>query len=205
MRVHEQLDGQEWVIRLSPQEVIGAGMHAVWRRGYAMMNGFEHRTGRNTDWHEQVASSAAEMAVAKATGQYWTGQIGVGMADVGEATEVRWTRAQSPCLQLRPHDVRDKLDRVHVLTTGGAAGTEGVFILLGWAFGRDAMGEGVEHEGQWWTERYGGQWSMPADALHRMCDWPEDVGDAIRDRRIDRPHVSPYVPRREDVNEPPLF
>ncbi len=105
-------------------------------------------------WEIDIQASAAEMAVAKALGMYWSDTGGPGYeGDVGRY-EVRWTARPDGCLIL------------HDDGRGGSAfilvvGTAPVFRIPGWIRGRDGQ------DGEFWQERTGRPcWMVPQDVLH---------------------------------------
>jgi len=89
-------------------------------------------------WRNNVESSGAELAVAKYTGQYWTGAAGtrpgIRSADVGSSLEVRYTPYNQGQLIVRPGDPDD---RFFVLV----GGTLPRYLLRGFIWGWTAKQE----------------------------------------------------------------
>lgn len=95
-------------------------------------------------FEQQIQSAAAELAVAKALNQYWSGALTWdanlgGLPDVGEIVEVRSTGTTPPHLIIHP---REPDDRPFFLVTGSIPN----FTIHGWALGVDAKKD------KWWDE-----------------------------------------------------
>lgn len=107
-------------------------------------------------WGSDIESAAAELAVARWLGLYWTpwarrpAQV---VADVGDRVQVRRRGPRGHHLLL--HD-RDPDEHVYVQV----AGTIPTFTLVGWCVGRDAK------DAEFWGDPY---------STGRPCFWvPED-------------------------------
>ncbi len=107
------------------------------------------------------------MAVAKATGRYWSGSLGNLRADdVGEI-QVRTT--SRPENRLIIHEA-DQDEKYFVLVTGRAP----QFRIVGWIMARDAKRE------EWWQDPAGGRaaYFVPQSALRPISELT--IGNAQR-------------------------
>jgi hypothetical protein len=112
---------------------------------------------------QEVVGAAAEYAVAKALGVFYSGTCGTfhNDTDMPNGIEVRGTSMLDGCLILRDNDPPD---RAYVLVTGEAP----TLVIRGWIAGSDCR---VRE----WQRDPGGRrlaWFVPQDAL---CPWPKLV------------------------------
>lgn len=111
-------------------------------------------------FEQQIQSAAAELAVAKALNQYWSGALTWepnlgGLADVGGLVEVRSTATNPPHLIIHP---REPDDRPFFLVTGSIP----TFTIHGWAMGCDAKKD------KWWDKtRPFPAYFLPASELRK--------------------------------------
>jgi hypothetical protein len=91
-----------------------------------------YAAGEHPDqWELDIEAAAAELAVARVTGLYWTGLNWLdAKADVGDDIQVRRIVGVSRKLLIRPHDPDE---HVFVLVIGKAP----TFDIAGWIQGRD--------------------------------------------------------------------
>lgn len=107
---------------------------------------------------DEAEAAAAEMAVAKATGQYWDGSVNnFDLPDIGEY-HVRHTKRNDGCLILRKRDItKFGEDAVYVLVTG----SRGEYVVQGKITAREAQKE------DFWRNPNGrgGAWFVPQTEL----------------------------------------
>ena len=114
------------------------------------------------EWSTEIESCAAEIAVARQLGVYWSGGIFSGERaeyDVGKSRQVRHTAYPNGRLIIYPEDNPD--DKV-VLVTGKSP----TYRIVGWLFAREAQQVGTEHE--WWLKpdkKLSPSWWVPQDKL----------------------------------------
>lgn len=123
------------IVKLTPREIMLGATMGVMRHIQDLR---DRRAGVNQQpahlaWQVKIEGALAELAVAKALGDYWSGASYRGAADSG-GIEVRMTRYQDGCLFLHEHD---KSDARYVL----AAGLNGTYKVAGWLWGREGQQE----------------------------------------------------------------
>ena len=145
-------------IQLNPDEILQGALVGVKRNVNTIARG-QDNTNRydGGSWNCHIEGALAEMAVAKASGKFWsTGEILAG--DVGEF-EVRVTSHTNGRLLLRPDD-KDKSDKFFILVRGML----GKYQIAGWIIGVDGM------QDEYWCEPTNGKrdpaWFIPANKLH---------------------------------------
>lgn len=103
------------------------------RRSSANSHGAE-----NLSWTEDIEGAAAEMAVAKALGIYWSGGIDTFKnPDLGRNFQVRWTPSHSNNLIVREGDLDTD---AYILATG----TTPKFVVRGYLYGYEAKNKDWE-------------------------------------------------------------
>ena len=108
-------------------------------------------------WQIDIEGALGEMAVAKAKGIYWSGDIGrTDTPDVGKL-QVRTTRRDNGRLILHK---RDSDDEIFILATG----ENGTYNLKGWLLGY------VGKRDEYWTDPVGGRaaYFVPQAELNDM-------------------------------------
>lgn len=117
-------------ITLTAEELRLAAMVEVARRVENLSQGRQPKYGAEHGWTTGVEGAAAEMALAKHLGVYWSGAIGnLKAADVGRL-QVRSTARLDGCLILHPSDADDD---VFILAVGVAP----TFEFRGWLRAKD--------------------------------------------------------------------
>ena len=135
-----------WIrVRLTWHEIRLAGFVALQRNLWNLEHKLEDRYQQTVDFGMDVhfLGCIGELATAKRTGRYWTGNVGnFDASDVGKL-QVRACRKKGHCMILH-HEDADAAKFVGVLVDRKAL--PDVF-LLGWIFGRE--GKLPVH---WWAE-----------------------------------------------------
>jgi hypothetical protein len=114
----------------------------------------------DNDEENEIQSSQAEYAVAKALNRHFVGGVNAPeLPDVSRMIEVRWTKYSTGHLILREKDCDD---RPYVLVCG----TSPTFEIVGWMLGADAKQE------KWWCNpnNNGWCWYVPQAELHALKD-----------------------------------
>lgn len=148
-------------VSLTLAEMLVASEVGKMRRCSALKHGRVETNNAPVDggWDRHIEGAAAEMAVAKFAGIYWSGDVGDlwSKDDVGPY-QVRASHHIDGRLIL--HE-KDKDDRAFILATGVAPN----FILRGWIMGRDGK------KPEFWTDpTKGGRaaYFIPQSELHPM-------------------------------------
>lgn len=118
-------------VELTLEEIRVAASVGIERRLRAIARNRQHRhSWRGGDvWEIDIQGAAAEMAVAKAVGRYWTDTADPDYeGDVGQNVQVRWTARPDGSLLLHPDD---KPEHAFVLVTGQIP----QFEIRGWLWG----------------------------------------------------------------------
>lgn len=150
-------DGVEVIVVLSWYELRLAAQVGADRRVTALKRGKVNRYGwadERDPWGTDVESSAAELAVSRATGRHWPMTMEAGGEDVAGGIQVRSTRRPNGCLLMYPGDSDDA---PYVLARGSGARWE----LAGWIMG----GDGKTPEYHTDRLRNGDEYLVPAAAL----------------------------------------
>jgi hypothetical protein len=105
-------------------------------RNWTANSARDHKSSRDpaNSWGINIEGAAAEIAVARTLGQYWTGAIFDGdqnRADVGSKIGVRWTNYKDGHLILKESD---SIEIDYVLVTGAIPN----FQIRGYINGKDA-------------------------------------------------------------------
>jgi hypothetical protein len=92
-------------IKLTPYELMQAGQVGLMRRVSSIKEGYDkNKHATISDWATDIDGAAAEMAVAKHLGIYWSGHVrSFKAADTGPF-QVRSTSHRNGCLILRRND-----------------------------------------------------------------------------------------------------
>lgn len=125
------------IVTLTWSEVLIAAQAGSMRRVYALRNsvGAAHNGGPADPWDADIEGAAAELAVCKALGVFWSGlevagsDKRVGIPDAG-GVQVRSTRRLSGSLILHDGDADDD---AFVLVVGRVPRLD----IKGWIYGRD--------------------------------------------------------------------
>lgn len=125
------------IVELKWSEVLICAQAGTMRRVYALRNGIgnAHNGGPDDPWDADIEGCAAELAVCKALGVFWSGMEvagsdkRVGTPDAG-GVQVRSTRRTSGSLILHDGDADDD---AFVLVVGRIPRLD----IKGWIYGRD--------------------------------------------------------------------
>jgi len=155
------------VVRLEPHELLMGAEVAIRRRVASLERGLQDRYGYNGDhtWEQEITSSLAELAVAKALGRYWDGSVNTFKRGDVSRLQVRFTLHAEGRLIIRAEDADQD---VFVLVIGLGPRE---FHVAGWIRGRDGR------KPQWLTRPDPGRlhcWAVPQDALRPV----KENGDA---------------------------
>jgi len=146
-------------ITLTQYELFQAGMVALQRNVENIFAGREHAHGfgGSNGWTNHIEGAAGELAFAKWSNKFWSGNVGDLTAnDVGKV-EVRTASDHNRRLIIHK---KDPDDRRFVLVTGIAP----TFRIRGWIWGEDAKQE------QYWQDPVGGRpaYFIPHNQLNPM-------------------------------------
>ena len=146
-------------VRLTNSEMLTAAIIGVRRQVQNLAAGRADAHGASPEdgWTPHVEGSAGEMAVAKAFGMYWTGNMGeLGADDVGQL-QVRTRSRHSYDLILHR---RDPDDRVFILVTGRMP----EYLIQGWIMARDGKRD------EFWADPAKGRpaYFVPKSALRNV-------------------------------------
>lgn len=154
------VDVQTGRVTLDWYELSVAAHVGQMRRVESMRRGCTRADGTTPEWNTDVEGAAAEMAVAKLLGRYWSGSVNAFHdPDVG-IIGVRHTTRPDGKLIVRD---RDKDDVLYVLVTG----SNGSYTIHGGIMGADAraLDEYRRNPNGW-----GDAWFVPQSELAPLTD-----------------------------------
>ena len=130
-------------VSLTPAEMLQGGIVGMRRRVDSILKKLHDQAGDSNGWENEIEGALAEMAVAKAFGQYFDPNVGkYGEADVGEF-HVRQTKYTDGHLRIEKHETHGK----YLLVTGAM----GEYTIRGWIDAEKARHEKflcVKHKGR---------------------------------------------------------
>lgn len=130
-------------VTLTPAEIIQAGIVGLRRRVDSIIKHSGDPVGQSNGWENELEGALAEMAVAKALGQYFDPNVGkYGTADVGEY-HVRQTKYKDGHLRIEQHETHGR----YMLVTGEM----GDYNIRGWIDAENARKKEflcVKHQGR---------------------------------------------------------
>lgn len=150
------------IVELTPSEMRFGAQVGIERRLSALEHKRKDRYGKPKGdlWGIDITSSLSELAVSKATGQYWYAHVGSSdvelPGDVG-SLQVRSTSYATGCLVL--HKADDD-DAKFILVIANAPR----FKIAGWTFGRDG-----KQESYWKSEWERPCYLVPQDQLKALA------------------------------------
>ena len=150
-------------IKLDPSEMMFAVMGGAMRRIQALQRGRVDKYGTvQYPWQADIEGAMAEMAVAKAFGIFWSGDVGnIYAIDVG-SYQVRSTPYESGHLVINKPD---KDEHIFILVIG----RDGEYDLRGYAMAGDVKRE------EFWTSKSMGRFAyfVPQEVLRPVRELME--------------------------------
>lgn len=153
-------------ITLTTSEMFSAASVGVLRRLQSLSKGYNKNVhAEKSDWATDIDGAAAEMAVSKALGRYWSCHAhNLHGDDVLGGIQVRSTAHPNGHLVVRKRDAEHK-DRVFVLVVSNPP----TYTIVGAMKGEDAMADAFYRLAD---NRGGESWWVPQDRL-------ADISEAI--------------------------
>jgi hypothetical protein len=160
-----------WIIRLTPTEMMVAGYIGTARNVQAMRRGWDSSTSnaQTETFGNNIEGAAAEQAVCKRLRIYWVPVVGDPDANDAGPFQVRANCSRKYTdLCLRPKDIeRNREDKLFISVL--SFWPQFTFEANGWIIMRDGMRD------EWFREGTPGLpmcWYVPQTALHPMSELP---------------------------------